>query len=1752
MLHFNYSGVCLVSESIYINFSPKINYACYQNDIAILKELKIKNNKEVPWNKIKLSMESSLSYIKSRSWQLQGLNPEEEIDIKDRVIEMDAEALRLLEESVSGTVKFILEADKTLIGIREIPVQILANNEWGGSEYIPELLAAFVMPNAQGIDSILGETGRLLTKYGKDSTLDGYDSKQTTKIWDMVSAIYTVLANKNFIYALPPKSFELNGQKIRLTKDILNNRVITCLDATVLMASAIEQMGLYPTIIIIKGHAFLGVWLKPSSSVDLIIEDAEFLRKRIDLNELLVVDAVGISSSPAIKFSDAKKSAEKYLSIENTEDFMYMLDINVARGHGIKPLSINTTSTDNITNKIEDNNVVEFEESPEDLVEFDEENYNNTDLSGITRLNIWQKKLLNLSPSNPLLNCKITQSNLAILCPNPAKLEDYLADGTKISLVSAEKVLNTKIDPELRALRTGENLWEEQAKAALNNKQLLVNTPENKLSAQLVALYRKTKSILEEGGSNTLYLAIGFLNWHKKGKSDRVYHAPLILCPVKLERVSIQSGVKLSAHEDESRFNTTLLQMLKQDFEISIPSLEGDLPTDESGLNVVEIWNRVKLAVKEVSGFEVVEEVVLGHFSFNKYLMWKDLIDRTDAMMEHPIVASIIDKTKKFPDDGNFVEPKDLDKLYKPQDFFAPLPVDSSQLAVIAAADKGKSFVIEGPPGTGKSQTISNLISHLMAKGKSVLFVSEKMAALEVVYRRLEKIGLGRYCLQLHSNKANKKDVLNQLRQSWENANTFIDDKWAKTSENLLKIREELNSTVKELHKTGSNGLTPYYAMSVCIKNTDLTDLISFNWNSSNTHTVEDYAYLKDLVHKIQVQTETCEKLFDSKTFACITNSNWEPNWQQNIIREGENLSSIVPKLVKSCEEFTKSIGINVHIDNFNIIKNLYDLSQILKDNALNTANYAFTSSGMEKIELLETAISHLREYIRAKESLKCMCPANIWKTVDGNELVQRWNLAETKWFIPAFIDKFIIKSELKKAGAKGSVYMPEDAKNIAILKEHGLELQNLDRMLSDLRIWKAENSNLNEIEKSVDIAKKLRQISSVLAPESDELISIRGKLNLLITENREQLSIEGAIRKQIDELGQIYSEFEGCFNCFKTLCKNTPTANENFDILQSIKDFLNISEELNTNEGKLKDWCLWQKLKQQALDKNISSLTSAIEHHGIKTTDIEKLFETAYCKWYAQTIITERPILKDFSSTQHTDKIKQFIKLDDDFQKLTMQYVQAKLSENIPNKDSKEISQGWKLIQREMQKQRQIKPVRHLLANAPEAIRALTPCVMMSPLSVAQYLPVSKESFDVVVFDEASQITVWDAIGTLSRGKQIIVAGDPKQMPPSNFFGRNIEYNEDELGLDEDLESILDELIGSSMPTMRLNWHYRSRCESLIAFSNEKYYENSLVTFPSAKTNQKSVSYRFVEDGCYERGARVNKNEAKAVVEECVKRLKSPDENIRNKSIGIVTFNSDQQKLIEDLLDKERENNPEIEFAFNPDNPDAVFVKNLETVQGDERDVILFSVTYGPDKTGKVSMNFGPLNRIGGERRLNVAFTRSKYEMVIFSTLQADQIDLSRTNAKGVEDLKGFLQYAKQGKSVLSTNSSDDKLKYTDLFEQEVAEQLTKLGWTVHTNIGTSSYRIAVAVVHPDNKDEYLAGIECDGEIYFNSATARDRDKSRQTVLEGLGWNMLRVWSVDWWTNKKGAIENLDNRLKELYQKSGSLKEVNSSRCRA
>jgi very-short-patch-repair endonuclease len=528
---------------------------------------------------------------------------------------------------------------------------------------------------------------------------------------------------------------------------------------------------------------------------------------------------------------------------------------------------------------------------------------------------------------------------------------------------------------------------------------------------------------------------------------------------------------------------------------------------------------------------------------------------------------------------------------------------------------------------------------------------------------------------------------------------------------------------------------------------------------------------------------------------------------------------------------------------------------------------------------------------------------------------------------------------------------------------------------------------------------------------------------------------------------------------------------------------------------------------------------------------DAVRVLEANYARWWLDLAVDAAPRLRGFVAARHETRIERFRTLDARMLELSGRVARARISAAVPNAAARHADPEYAVLTRELAKRQRHLPVRQLASRMPHALRRLTPCLMMSPLSVAQYLPAEAEPFDLVIFDEASQITTWDAIGAVGRGRQVIVVGDPKQLPPTGFFERRTG-EEDDAAVEvetHDLDSILDECLGAGIPTVELTWHYRSRHESLIAFSNQVYYGGRLVTFPSPVTRDDGVSFRHVAEGVYARGgARTNVVEARAVVAEALAILHAPNA----RSLGIVTFNAEQQALIEDLLDKARREDPSLERYFADDAAEPVLVKNLEGIQGEERDIMLFSLTYGPDATGRIALNFGPLNLSGGERRLNVAVTRARERLVVFGSVRAEQLDLSRTGAVGVRHLKQFLSFAEHGARSFATAAQGSLGDHESPFEAEVAERLRRLGWTTHPQVGVSGFRVDLGVVDPDAPGSYLAGVECDGATYHRGATARDRDRLRQHVLETLGWRILRVWSTDWWTNAAREADRLHGQL--------------------
>lgn len=1724
------SSVVVQSET-----AAKLNFACHQSSFAFLRDLRIENrDHEVPLKDLLVTLSSNPSFLKPKSWRLDLVAPGGTISIKDRDIELDGGFLLNLNDSIRGTVTITVEKDGLTIAEETKPVELLAYNEWGGSGYMPELLASFCMPNDPAVDRVLRDTSLVLRKAGKPDGIDGYKARSRQRVWEIASAIYTAIANLGITYALPPASFEQDGQKIRLPSHVLENRLATCLDSTMLFASALEQAGLNPVIALPQGHAVVGVWLQPEELTTIVIHEAETLRKRIQLKELLLIETTYITSHPAPPFSKAVAAATETIISDNDNTFNAAVDIRRARAHRIAPLGLKSQESSKASEEAETVSVVLTLEDAPALPDFDdgveEESAPETPAG---RLERWQRKLLDLSARNPLLNHKSTKKSLRILCPDPGLLEDKLAESARISIQPIPRPTAQGQDQELHRQRTGEVITEEYARDALEKKQVLVDLPEEELSRRAVEIYRKTQTALQEGGSNTLYLALGFLLWKRKEKDERRFRAPLILLPVTLERKSVRSGIKILSHDDEPRFNTTLLEMLRKDFQIDIGGLDGALPEDRSGIDVNGIWTTVRKAIKDVPGFEVVEEVVLGHFSFAKYLMWKDLVDRTDVLRKNAIVKHLIDTPRDpYPSEIAFVDCNQVDQLYKPSDLLAPLPADSSQMAAIATADRGKDFIIIGPPGTGKSQTISNLIAHMLGKGKTVLFVSEKTAALEVVFRRLKEIGLGRFCMELHSNKARKSDVLAQLRNAWELQPTTDAKDWKKEAERLRGLRDKLNRVVDRLHIVRKNGMTAHHAIGVKIRDEELATHVRFSWPSSDQHDDAQLEAMRDAVEKLRIQVAAVGEVSGSP-FHLVAKGDWSPQWEGQIVAQADRLSATASAAHHACEVLMSAVGITLPDLSMERLEGVADLSKVLTDAYRKQTSYALEPDGSDRIEALEEAVTRLKSYAEAQSGLSCAYDPMAWRNLDGDEIAQQWREAEEAWWPKTFFAKRRVIKAMRIAGAQGTPDPARDASTLKLLREEGEAIDRLDAHLSNFKEWEGHTTNPDAVLELQTLGQKARIAVGKLADNGQALTDIRGKVRDLMYDGNDLLAPEAAV-------GRAAHDFLSAHQILLQTC-------EAFEAIsgQSVRDHFmktgkaldaiqETAESIATRHAELHDWCRWRHRRTEAIDLGLYPLIEAIEKGLVPTEEIEATFEAAYCTWWSGMVIGEDDVLRTFSTPEHEADIKNFRQIDSHFQQLTAAYIGAKLAGNLPGSEGIKQKSSWGVLRRELQKKTRHKPIRQLINEIPDVLTTLAPCLMMSPLSIAQYLPTKQTLFDVVIFDEASQITVWDAIGALARGRQTIIAGDPKQMPPTNFFARSDDDPNGDVNAEGDLESILDEMLGACIPQRTLNLHYRSRRESLIAFSNSRYYDNALITFPAPVHKDHGVRL-ICPEGFYARGqARHNQGEAKAIVAEILRRLTHENPDIRKRSIGVVTFNTEQQSLIENLLDDARAKTPGIEWAFSSESTmEPVFVKNLETVQGDERDIILFSITYGPDQSGHLTMNFGPLNREGGERRLNVAMTRSRYEMLVFSTLSPDRIDLSRTQARGVADLKHFLEYAKRGPSALSSATYGSIGDFESPFESAVARALRNKGWEVHPQIGVSAYRIDLGITHPDKPGLYLAGIECDGAMYHSSAFARERDKIRQSVLEGLGWTLFRVWSTDWWTHKAKALETLHTALK-------------------
>lgn len=1110
-----------------------------------------------------------------------------------------------------------------------------------------------------------------------------------------------------------------------------------------------------------------------------------------------------------------------------------------------------------------------------------------------SRVSYWERKLLDLTKANTLINIRPSSGILPFTNMATAELYDALTSNEKYVLQSIGNTSDAGLCTELDS---------------------------KELDKRAKSILRASNSNAEEIGNAQLFVALGMLNYWDNpnpmfsSQKPEQHKAPLILVPVQMTKQRVTGAYYIVSTGDDALVNITLIELLKQQHERNLSSL---IPTDDKPLNYKEVMQTFKLLAASKQDWSFTEETCLGIFSFSKFVMWDDIHTHSEEMRSSSLVESLVQKRKTESMAQPEASAREMDVTAKPIEVILPVDADSSQMEAVVDAESGKSFLLYGPPGTGKSQTITNIIANAIYHDQQVLFVAQKRAALEVVQERLQNIGIGAFCIELHSNKANKSHLITQLQAAIESV-PLGDEKqqFVAASDQLFLKRKELLQTIERLYaKHSAHGDS--YSLADCI---------------------EQCITIGEPTLRVSLRKDSLQRTTNAEMDSIVQS-----------LREMETVRSTYGDVQK------------------------HPLRHLLPRSA--------------KPEELERLRSHLQ--------------------------VLRQDVVEVSLNSTGLRKLFVL-------GRKRKQY-------------HLHEIQLTDYAGHDL----------TDI---VDYEAKQTQITAWLSH----------------TDMLDEWSHYGVRWNRLTDMG------------YPQLADSMDTA----------------------DAGQLSQAVRYAVWRQRALD-----------------------------------IIANDETLKLFNGKIFEEAVAEYRRLCAEFQSLTKRCLLQRLQENVQrtlNSQNPVTQASLTVIRRWIKQHGRGMSIRRLFEDHGETIRSLCPCMLTSPISVAQYLPIHSSRFDIVIFDEASQIPTSEAVGAIARGKATIIVGDPKQMPPTTFFQTQLSADEDLQ--DADMESILDDCITLGMPYRYLNYHYRSRHESLIAFSNHYFYGDHLLTFPSADNHRSHLHYCYTE-GVYDYSAtRTNRKEAEAVVDEVVRRLESDE--LSQMSMGVIAFSKVQQDLILDLLQDRLAHRHELERRAFGDVPEPLFVKNLENVQGDERDVIIFSVGYGWDKDQKISMNFGPLNNDGGERRLNVAVTRARSEMYVFTNMHSDDIDLSKTQAVGVEGLKNFLHYAECGELLIGAGVERPAVKAHPIAE-ELATALRHEGYKVDTNVGQSDFRVDVAVLDPTQKDTYMLGILLDGGQYYATPTVHDREVIQPEVLHRLGWRLLRVRQEDYFRYPESVVRGVMGELK-------------------
>ena len=1249
---------------------------------------------------------------------------------------------------------------------------------------------------------------------------------------------------------------------------------------------------------------------------------------------------------------------------------------------------------------------------------------------------------------------------------------------------------------------------------------------EERLFLSLLKIHSEAETYIQEQGVNVLFLALGFLHWFEADASDKLRKAPLLLVPVELKRGS-RDSFHLEYTGDDLIQNLSLAARIKTDFALDLPQYAMESATEADEVPpLAEFHSAVSDCVSKQKRWKVVsDEIHLGFFSFGKFLMFNDLDSSVWPADKQPSKHPVLSRLLGDGFGGETASVEDgvhLDSVIEPGEVHFVRDADSSQTLAILEARAGRNLVIQGPPGTGKSQTITNIIAELLGNGKSVLFVAEKMAALEVVKRRLDENHLGDAVLELHSHKATKQSVLKELARTLDQGKPSAKD-GADDIDALKEVRNELNAYCAAVNNQVGSSQVPFItALGQYLKlKREHADLPVWSFAPMNQWTQATQKRLREKVSELALQLQAMGQPSKNPFWGSLRET-FSPIEQTQVTASLTQTIALLQNLSSSANKVASHLGLGrpVTVTEVGIV--------------CRAAQRAAEAPRLQGVQLSTNDWQSRRDVVRELlQAGQVMSAAQgrhgamlIDQAWDQQVLTERQHFTNygDKWW-RMFSGKFR-QSRARLQGLCKSP-LPQDNTQCLALIDGILDFQK-NKVTYDQHAALGEALFGAQWNKQRSDWEVLGRLSEWVFNLYDDL----GKGSLptgivdFLSGHSDASGLGEAIvpiREAITTLGLQIDDLVKQLH----LDKSQPSSSLLILPLDALQSLL---EGWMQDVPKLYQLVRFNQLKREMAPMGLADVIEKASLWSRPSADLVLAFDLTWYSGLVEKGYADAPSLLTFDHVKQTHLLERFRLLDQS----SLGHAQAHLAKTIWEKKPGINQPGeMAVLRNELNKKRRLMPIRQLIDQAGRAIQHIKPVFMMSPMSIANFLPPGKLEFDVVIFDEASQVKAVDAFGAVLRGRQVIVVGDTRQMPPSDFFGREVEID-DEDNVTSDIESVLAMFRARGAQERYLSWHYRSRHESLIAVSNVEFYDRKLVIFPSPGTNRLAtgLKLRHLPEALYDRGrTRTNRGEAKALAQAVMAHATDNP----GMSLGVVAFSMAQRDLIQVEVELMRRGNPDLEPFFNGAHPtEPFFIKNLENVQGDERDVIFISIGYGRNESGRIAKEFGPVNRDGGERRLNVLISRAKMAMEVFCNFRAEDLELDANASHGVRALKHFLSYAETRELDIPVETGNEA---DSPFESEVMLALQERGYSVESQVGTAGYFIDMAVKDPEFPGRYVLAIECDGASYHSSRSARDRDRLRQGVLESLGWRFHRIWSTDWFRNPGHELERTAAAIEEARQ---------------